>query len=112
MKDSLLNLVFRCPHRRLTRPVTPVGSSGQETYVVCLDCGKQFSYDIKEMRMGKAVRSSEAAGVLEPAAKPKRTKLRYAALALPAVVVLGKAFLRGFNRKEPGEKPGGDGLVR
>jgi len=59
--DSLLNLMFRCGHRRLTRPVTPVAAVGAphgETYVVCLDCGKQFSYDPKEMRLGKVINST------------------------------------------------------
>jgi hypothetical protein len=45
MIDTVLNLLFRCPHRRLTRPVTPANKAGVpsgETYVVCLDCGKQF----------------------------------------------------------------------
>jgi DNA-directed RNA polymerase subunit RPC12/RpoP len=56
--DTLLNLVFRCGHRHLTRPVTPVTRSDEphaDAYVVCLDCGKQFSYDTKEMRIGKAL---------------------------------------------------------
>jgi len=51
--DTLLNLVFRCAHRRLTRPVTPVakGDAPHGTYVVCLDCGKEFGYDWQEMRV-------------------------------------------------------------
>jgi hypothetical protein len=56
--DTLLNLVFRCAHRHLTRPLTPVtrGDEPQgEAYVVCLDCGKQFAYDTKEMRIGKVI---------------------------------------------------------
>src|ERR1017187_3452124 len=43
--DTLLNLLFRCRHRRLTRPVAPITKAGQphsQSYVVCLDCGKQF----------------------------------------------------------------------
>ena len=58
MMDSVLNLVFRCSHKQLTRPVTPVarpGESPNETYVVCLDCGKHFSYDAKNMRLGKLI---------------------------------------------------------
>jgi len=58
MIDSLLNLLFRCSHKRLSRPVTPVTRPGQvpaETYVVCLDCGKQFSYDARNMRLGKRI---------------------------------------------------------
>jgi DNA-directed RNA polymerase subunit RPC12/RpoP len=59
--DSILNLLFRCSHRRLTRPVAPVPKAGQppgQTYVVCLDCGKQFEYDVAAMRMGKAIEGS------------------------------------------------------
>jgi hypothetical protein len=55
--DYVVNLLFRCRHKRLTRPVTPVrrgafGAAG-ETYVACLDCGKQFRYDTREMRIGE-----------------------------------------------------------
>src|ERR1019366_6643016 len=56
MIDSVLNLIFCCSHKRLTRPVTPIDKDGKphgDTYVVCLACGKQFSYDLKEMRIGK-----------------------------------------------------------
>jgi DNA-directed RNA polymerase subunit RPC12/RpoP len=103
MIDTVLNLLFRCSHRRLTRPVTPVTKAGQphgETYVVCLDCGKQFRYDFKEMKIGKVIDRSETIGVL-PAKmpKPRKTKAAYALLAaVPAAVVLG-AVLKG--RKTP-----------
>lgn len=55
MIDSVVNLLFRCRHKNLTRPVTPVRKGGQpgETYVACLDCGKHFGYDTREMRVGK-----------------------------------------------------------
>jgi len=58
MIDSLLNLLFRCSHKRLSRPVTPVVRHGQppvETYVVCLDCGQHFAYDARNMRLGKRI---------------------------------------------------------
>ena len=58
MIDSLLNLLFRCSHKRLSRPVTPVarpGAAPNDAYVVCLDCGKHFSYDAKNMCFGKRV---------------------------------------------------------
>jgi hypothetical protein len=95
--DSVLNLVFRCAHRRLTRPITPVvelGAPRGETYVVCLDCGKQFSYDLKEMKMGKPVASSANSGVLDPeTAKPRGKKLKYAILAsLPLAALIGSSL--------------------
>jgi hypothetical protein len=46
MIDTVLNLLFRCPHRRLTRPVAPITKAGQshsQSYVVCLDCRKNNS---------------------------------------------------------------------
>jgi hypothetical protein len=94
MIDNLLNLLFRCPHRRLTRPVAPITKVGQpqsQSYVVCLDCGKQFEYDVKEMRMGKAIDHSHDSGVVPPnLPKPRDTKIKYALwAAVPAAVVLG-----------------------
>jgi hypothetical protein len=60
MMNSLMNILFGCSHRRTTFPFTParkVGlSNGRNgTYVVCLDCGKEFDYDWQEMRIGNQV---------------------------------------------------------
>jgi predicted transcriptional regulator len=59
---SLLNYIFGCSHSRTTFPITPSRrtqlspeTSRQGTYVVCLDCGKEFDYNWKEMRVGNAV---------------------------------------------------------
>ena len=92
--DTLLNLLFRCSHRRLTRPVAPVTKAGQphsQSYVVCLDCGKQFEYDLKTMHMGKALNHSHDACVVPKATTlPPATKVKYALLAaVPAALVLG-----------------------
>lgn len=102
MIDSLLNLLFRCPHRRLTRPLAPVTKVGQphaQSYVVCLDCGKQFEYDLKTMHMGKVIDHAHSASVLpKPERTPSKTKVKYALLAaVPAAVVLG-ALLGGKKR--------------
>ena len=65
MIDSLVNTLLFCAHRRTTFPMTsrprnasstvPIGSStvpiGKRTYVICLDCGKEFSYNWEEMRI-------------------------------------------------------------
>lgn len=110
MIDSLMNTLFRCSHRRLTRPVSPVSKAGQPhaaAYVVCLDCGKQFEYDIQEMRIGKAIRPSpEGGGVLLPEdAAPRRSRLKYLLAAVPAALMIG-ALLQGKKHPKP-EKPGG-----
>ena len=106
MIDSLLNLVFRCSHRRLTRPVTPVSKAGiphGETYVVCLDCGKQFRYDLQEMRVGKPLESSHEGGVLPPGlAQPPGQKIRYALWAsVPLALLIGTVL----KTKKPGDSP-------
>jgi hypothetical protein len=75
MLNSLMNLVFGCPHRRTTFPMTPGRRSGfaqhasahHGTYVVCLDCGKEFDYDWSEMRIGAPVTASITTGTLSTA---------------------------------------------
>jgi hypothetical protein len=106
MIDTIANLLFRCSHQRITRPITPVSKGGDrsgETYVVCLECGKQFHYDLTEMRIGKPVAAAETAGVLP--AEPKRStrKLRYAALAsaLPIAWLVGKS-IRNRRKRSAG----------
>lgn len=39
-------ILFGCSHSRVTRPFT----LQNETYKVCLDCGKQIYYSAQEMR--------------------------------------------------------------
>ena len=55
-------------HQRTTFPLTPgrksAGSlqrhANAATYVVCLDCGKEFAYDWKAMRVGEqCIRAAE-----------------------------------------------------
>jgi hypothetical protein len=58
MLNSLFESIFGCAHRRTTFPITPSRSSARSenarrgTYIVCLDCGKEFDYDWKEMHIG------------------------------------------------------------
>src|SRR5579863_3256371 len=111
---ALFDLLFSCKHRRTTFPFTPVrrktfinqGEFPTETYVVCLECGKQFAYDWENMRLGDEVNISEG----EPAAPtdhkpiPFRTKsgLKYLAWGsvVSAALVLGKvAQSRRHSRK-------------
>jgi hypothetical protein len=62
MMQSILNCLFSCSHHRTTFPITrgrrdaaSAAESAARTYVVCLDCGKEFAYDWVEMRLGKQV---------------------------------------------------------
>jgi hypothetical protein len=72
MLGELMNSLFGCSHRKTSFPMTPSrrsgfsasnysGSKRNGTYVVCLDCGKEFDYNWKDMRVGEAVRSGAPA---------------------------------------------------
>ena len=70
MMNTLLNAIFGCSHRRTTFPLTPARKVGKATgrnatYVVCLDCGKEFDYDWQEMRIGQPVASRVTARTQE-----------------------------------------------
>lgn len=108
MIDTVLNLLFRCPHKRMTRPITPASKGGVahgDTYVVCLDCGKQFSYDLDRMRIVKRVSNSPGAGVLPPnMPKPRKSKMRHAVWALPLAWIIGAALKKPRDDREGGGK--------
>lgn len=56
---SLFDRVFGCRHKRSSFPITvrsklrpsTLAASVTGTYVVCLDCGREFSYDWSQMKM-------------------------------------------------------------
>ncbi len=68
---SLFDLFFGCSHKRCSFPITVRGRQRRSeaalvtgTYVVCLECGREFPYDWEEM---KIVRSKpQTSGVPEP----------------------------------------------
>jgi hypothetical protein len=65
MIQTMMNILFRCRHKRLTRPITPVQKTEARTsgtYVGCLDCGRRFNYDVIKMQMGAEVSQSSATG--------------------------------------------------
>jgi hypothetical protein len=70
MLHAILESLFGCGHRRTTFPLTPRrGAPGRKaTYVVCLDCGREFTYDWAEMRVGEPVASRVAAEAAESTA--------------------------------------------
>jgi hypothetical protein len=70
MLNGVMNVLFGCAHRRTTFPITPARKAGfspvtsgarHGTYVVCLDCGKEFGYNWSEMRVGEPVTARVAA---------------------------------------------------
>ncbi len=68
-------ILFGCSHSRVTRPFT----LQDQTYLVCLDCGKQIYYSAREMRpltawevrRMKAASAGEVRVVALPAAGPR-----------------------------------------
>jgi len=104
MIDSVLNLLFQCSHRHLTRPFTPVSKSGavhSETYVVCLDCAKQFPYDLETMRMGKAIDHKHDHYVVIPSlARPRKTVKYAVGIGLPLGVLIGSLLASRKTNKE------------
>jgi hypothetical protein len=59
MFTSLLNVMFGCSHKRTTFPITrrsqiSTGGTRKGTYVVCLECGQEFAYNWKDMRIDSA----------------------------------------------------------
>ena len=72
MLQSFLNTLFGCSHQRTTFPQTPgrknaaPSATRLNTYVVCLDCGKEFAYDWDGMRIGQAVTARVETAAAEP----------------------------------------------
>ena len=50
---SIFNALFGCPHQQTTFPTT----RASRTYVVCLDCGREFAYNWANMQVGEPVAS-------------------------------------------------------
>ncbi len=56
---SLFDMVFGCWHKRCSFPITvrcklrsnTTAAAVTGTYVVCLDCGREFPYDWSQMKM-------------------------------------------------------------
>jgi hypothetical protein len=58
MFGKLLDAFFGCWHSNLSFPLTARSGSRRNaaasltgTYVVCLDCGREFAYDWREMKI-------------------------------------------------------------
>jgi len=74
MIASLLDVLFGCCHKRYSFPITVKSARRRSeaasitgTYVVCLDCGKEFPYDWREMKVVSRSRKSEPEMVNEAA---------------------------------------------
>jgi hypothetical protein len=73
MITDFVDILFGCWHSNYSFPITAKsnarGKAAQVTgtYVVCLDCGKEFPYDWKQMKVVEAKPASEETFPAEPA---------------------------------------------
>ena len=65
---SVFNMIFGCWHEHCSFPITVRGklrrraaASVTGTYVVCLDCGREFPYDWNKMKRVKVVAKPQTA---------------------------------------------------
>ena len=65
---KVFNALFGCWHQRYSFPITVKSGVRRNkaaaltgTYVVCLDCGKEFGYDWQEMRVVSGTQSRASA---------------------------------------------------
>ena len=82
MFSNLVDALFGCWHKNYSFPITTrrgqrrsPAASVTGTYVVCLDCGKEFAYDWQEM---KVVSHAEGHGTLAEPVEPYAEKVRAA----------------------------------
>ena len=57
----LLSLLSGCTHSRMTFPQT----KRRVTWVSCLSCGAEFSYDFQTMRMGARIHAEPESRALQ-----------------------------------------------
>jgi len=50
--SSFFNVLVGCSHKKTTFPLTQSKNDRKRTYVVCLDCGREFDYSWKQMKLG------------------------------------------------------------
>jgi hypothetical protein len=67
MFAKVMDAMFGCRHSRYSFPITIRAGSHRATaaartgtYVVCLDCGREFNYDWQEMRIADSPRQQTA----------------------------------------------------
>jgi hypothetical protein len=68
MISSLVDMFFGCWHKNYSFPITTKrgqrragAATATGTYVVCLDCGKEFPYDWQEMKVMEPERGEQRA---------------------------------------------------
>jgi len=63
---NLFDMLFGCSHKKFSFPITrkrtqrgTAAAAPTGTYVVCLDCGKEFPYDWQQMKVlgGRSIKA-------------------------------------------------------
>ena len=64
---NVIDMLFGCWHKHYSFPITAKGERRNApaaqvtgTYVVCLDCGKEFAYDWQAMKVVDAVETANS----------------------------------------------------
>lgn len=71
MMSSVFETFFGCSHQRTTFPQTPKKSAQrQAAHVTCLDCGREFPYNWKEMRMEASAPAKDPVITPSPVERP------------------------------------------
>jgi len=75
---KFLEYLLGCRHKRITFPITEkperrksIASLPTGTYIVCIDCGKEFPYDWKQMKVVEAHRHHKDAEAAPPDYSPE-----------------------------------------
>ena len=85
-----------CRHTRTTFPMTPrSGIRAGRTYVTCLNCGADFDYDWKNMKLGSQI-DAPSSGPALPHVSPTIKQMLLAPFqsALPLYRLTSKWFAR------------------
>ena len=96
--QRILNRVFRCSHRRQTRPMTPKGED--QAYAVCLDCGARIAYDLSAIRVEASAPGSRLARPTSEAGREKVLEIP-AQDAIPSAPERWQMFSRVSHQLHP-----------
>lgn len=55
MIDRIFDILFGCHHRHTSLPITVLRGKHCKPYVVCLNCGAEFSYDSARSCRGERI---------------------------------------------------------
>ena len=78
MLQNIVDYLFGCSHKNYSFPITAKAAKRRTeaadvtgTYVVCLECGKEFPYDWREMKVvSMPAKKAAAAAIGDTAEQP------------------------------------------